>query len=97
MYNFVVSIVLVDGLAQLYAGTILYMRPANERRRYTVTPSLIGWAHSEIGPCICLDICRQILTLKQLGNFSRHIILFPNTAHYEYTIFAWNRTNAIKI
>ena len=23
------------------------MRPANERRRYTVTPSLIGWAHTE--------------------------------------------------
>ena len=27
-------------------GVILCMRPANERRRYSVTPSLIGWAHT---------------------------------------------------
>ena len=35
------------------AGIILYMRPTNERWRYNVTSSLIGWAHSEIDPCIC--------------------------------------------
>ena len=29
---------------------ILCMRPANERWRYTVTPSLIGWAHTQIDP-----------------------------------------------
>ena len=27
-------------------GIILWMRPANERRRYIVTSSLIGWAHN---------------------------------------------------
>ena len=27
------------------AGIILCMRPANERRRYNVTSSLIGWTH----------------------------------------------------
>ena len=32
------------------AGMILYMRPANERRCYNVTPSLIGWAHSQNDP-----------------------------------------------
>ena len=26
------------------AGLILDLRPASERRRYNVTPSLIGWA-----------------------------------------------------
>ena len=26
------------------SGLILGLRPANERRRYKVTPSLIGWA-----------------------------------------------------
>ena len=26
------------------------MRPANERRRYTVTPSLIGWVHTQNDP-----------------------------------------------
>ena len=28
-----------------YPGITLWMRPANERRRYIVTSSLIGWAH----------------------------------------------------
>ena len=27
-------------------GLILGLRPANERRRYKVTPSLIGWAQT---------------------------------------------------
>ena len=30
-------------------GTILCMCPANERWRYSVTPSLIGWAHTQNG------------------------------------------------
>ena len=28
-------------------GSILCMRPANERGRYSVTPSLISWAHTQ--------------------------------------------------
>ena len=28
------------------SGRILGLRPANERRRYKVTPSLIGWAQT---------------------------------------------------
>ena len=31
-------------------GIILYMRRANERRRYIVTSSLIGWAHLQNDP-----------------------------------------------
>ena len=30
--------------------TILCMRPASERRRYAVTPSLIGWVHTQNEP-----------------------------------------------
>ena len=30
---------------------ILRMRPANERRRYDVTSSVIGWVHAHNGPC----------------------------------------------
>ena len=36
----------------LPAGIVLCMRLANERRRYNVTSSLIGWAHAENYPCI---------------------------------------------
>ena len=31
-------------------GIILYIRPANERRRYIVTPSPFGWAHTQNDP-----------------------------------------------
>ena len=36
-------------------GIILSMGSANERRRYNVTSSLIGWAHTQNGPW-CSDI-----------------------------------------
>ena len=36
----------MDGLG----GIILCMRLANERRRYNVTSSLIGWAHTQNDP-----------------------------------------------
>ena len=32
-------------------GIILSMHPANERRRYSVTSSLIGWEHIRNDPC----------------------------------------------
>ena len=35
-------------------GIILYMHPANERRSYNVTSSLIGWVHTWNDPC-CKD------------------------------------------
>ena len=34
------------------SGLILGLHPANERRRYKVTPSLIGWAQTWNHPCI---------------------------------------------
>ena len=34
------------------ARIILWMRPANERRRYNVTSSLIGWKHAQNDLCI---------------------------------------------
>ena len=34
----------------IFHGIILSMRSANERRRYIVTSSLIGWAHTQMRP-----------------------------------------------
>ena len=50
MKKFYVLLVLSDG----DPGIILSMRPANKRRRYNVTSSLIGWSHSQsvIGSCL---------------------------------------------
>ena len=38
-----------------FSGIILCMRPANERWCYTVTPSLIGWAHTQNDPCHVIE------------------------------------------
>ena len=46
-----------------YAGMIMYKRPANERRRYIVTLSLIGWAHIQNDPCY------GILTVLSVSHF----------------------------
>ena len=35
------------------AGVFLYMLPVNERRRYNVTSSLNGWAHTQNDPHRC--------------------------------------------
>ena len=37
---------------RIYSELILGLRPANERRRYFVTTSLIGWVHAWNQPCI---------------------------------------------
>ena len=34
------------GIVERITGLILGLRPVNERRRYKVTPSLIGWAQT---------------------------------------------------
>ena len=38
------------------SGTILCMCPANERRRYNVTSSPIGWVYAQTDPCLVM-IC----------------------------------------
>ena len=47
---------------------ILCMRPANERWRYIVTPSLIGWAHTQN------DLCQSILSWVLLVSHSESYI-----------------------
>ena len=37
-----------------YSGIIMCMRPVKERRHYTVTSSLIGWAHTQKDPWLQL-------------------------------------------
>ena len=39
-------------VAATWPGIILCMCSANERWRYSVTPSLIGWAHTQNHPCM---------------------------------------------
>ena len=45
------TVLLCNDVSLIGAGLILGLRPANERRRYFVTTSLIGWAQAENQPC----------------------------------------------
>ena len=60
---------------------ILWMRPANGRRRYMVTSSLIGWAHSQNDPCI-LNHC--VAEMNPNNNTT-------NPAGVGHQIFKWNQ------
>ena len=56
------------------ARIILCLHPANERRRYIVTSSLIGWVHTQNDPCPCwcnntpenfaiIELCNSLASL----------------------------------
>ena len=38
--------------SHLQQGSFKVLHPANERRRYVVTPSLIGWVQAQNQPCV---------------------------------------------
>ena len=56
----------------VYAGLIQGLRPANERCRYNVTPSLIGWAQT-----VYVSQCLNNLLIQ--SNHRRNYRLFPNS------------------
>ena len=54
------------------AGIILWTLPANERRRYIVTSSLICWVHSQNDLCLC----------HNNNDFSRNLLYRPRSFTY---------------
>ena len=54
LYIFLCIYSLTHQVPVSYAELILGLCPANERRRYKVTPSLIGWAQAYIQPLACI-------------------------------------------
>ena len=79
----VVSVVLVlDSLLHrdlLTPGIILCMCPANGRRRYNVTSSLIGWAHTQND--LCTTGC-FVKTLSPQDCYVQVYLLTPFTLSY---------------
>ena len=56
-YQYIILPIMIVPAAwcRIYAAIILGVRPANDGRCYTVTPSLIGWENSQNDPCICIS------------------------------------------
>ena len=52
---------MIGNIHFLITGIILYKPPANERRRYIVTSSLIGWTHTQNDPQITSEMRNDIL------------------------------------
>ena len=57
-----------------YSSIILCMCPANERWCYSVTPTLIGWAHTQNDPCIQSNL-RMIHSFFLKNTHERHPII----------------------
>ena len=62
----------MERFLDVYAGLIQGLRPANERCRYNVTPSLIGWAQT-----VYMSQCLNNLLIQ--SNHRRNYRLFPNS------------------
>ena len=56
MLSFFINQFICIGNHAYIAGLILGLRPANDRHRYKVTVSLIGWDQTENQPCIGIII-----------------------------------------
>ena len=52
-HNIASSRATIEMVNSIFTEIILSMCPANGRRRYTVTPSHNGWAHTQNDPYIC--------------------------------------------
>ena len=73
-----------------FTGINLCMRPANEKRHYIVTLSLIGWAHTQIDPCFYISIrSHHWYKVKQLVPIAGHLC-GESTGYKDPTILlAW--------
>ena len=58
-----------------HAGLILGLRPANEKRRYFVTTSLIGWVEAMIQPCHVISVSILLVADKRINNAMQPISL----------------------
>ena len=70
--------------ARLCTGLILGLRQANERRRYNVTPSLVGWAQTK--PKISPDVYPELIVR---ATFVRHKGLLFITKMMDMDPYGW--------
>ena len=67
-------------------GIFMWMCPANERWRYIVTSTLIGWAHTQNDPCVLLLSFSTVYDIMifwtapptHLGVYTGHVIFLNN-------------------
>ena len=65
-----------------FIGIILWMRPANEGRRYIVTSSLIAWVHTQNDHCFMTSRVYSISPCSRKWIFRRHLLL---SSHLEFS------------
>ena len=69
-----------------HSGIILCKHPAIERWRYTVTPSLIGWVHTQNNPwASCGNLHTSIHNLSCFGYME--LVWFPSLFQLNRTFF----------
>ena len=71
------------------AGIILCIRPASEGRRYIVTSSLIGWAHTQNDPWRCPSIWRCLAIDSRNTEYLIICVFFKDCLAIISYIFHW--------
>ena len=64
-----------------YAGNMLCMHPANERRRYIVTSPLIGWVHAQNDLWIWMLYMGEDMAIH--NNFKAPLLIKKNSQGYQ--------------
>ena len=57
---------IIPNMGMQYAGIVLWMRPANEGRRYIVTLSVIGWVLSQNDPWVWDSLFQKVIAFNTL-------------------------------
>ena len=79
-----------------HSGLILGLRPTNERRRYKVTPSLIGWAQTWNQPWHCLHCLVVIASWRVTSliiretRLTQKITLHQSIDHFYEAVLRWH-------
>ena len=98
----------LDYESSVSPGIILCMRPANERRRYIVTPPVIGWAHTQNDPLRkSKDYVYGIWVYKVLGIWKGYHRVkkslvscmkpWTEAINYEYIKYPWSLAPYIQL
>ena len=70
--------------------------PANERRRYSVTSSLIGWVHTQIAPCSGLVSTITVIACCQWGTWEQCKWNFVESKETQICIYISYHSSTVK-
>ena len=73
---------------EFYAGIILCIHPADERRLYSVTASLIGWVHTQ-DCCYGVSIVRMVESIEHMKELNTWDTCYAKIYIHIFLLIIW--------